>query len=539
MVGKRDTNGGTLGTADGEAIRQALQRGATRREVVGWLMAAGMGGAAAGGVVGRATDALSQTPKRGGRIRVAGQSTSTADTVDPALQSLSTDYSRCTMFYNGLTVLDERLAPRLELAEAIENEKATVWTVKLRKDVRFHDGSPLTAADVVYSLARHKDAKIGSKARSLATQMEDIKVVGPHEVRITLSSPNADLPVVFGTPHFLIIKDGTTNFTTANGTGPYRCKEFSPGVRSIAVRNDQYWRSGKPYLDQIEFFGIPDESARANALLSGDVQLIASITPRLTRRITSTPGFAIFETRSGAYFDLILRQDADPTRNPNLVMAFKHILNREQARSAVFQGYAVVANDQPIDPSNRFYDPSLAQRPYDPDKAKFHLKASGLENVPLTVHAMADTAMLDMALLMQQSGRQIGLNLDIKRMPADGYWSNVWMKHPITFGAINPRPSADVLFTLFFKSDATWNESAWKNESFDRLLLQARAETDEAKRKQMYGEMQRLVHNHCGIGIPLFNSIIDAHSVKVKGLRPVPTGGLMGYNFAEHIWLDA
>jgi peptide/nickel transport system substrate-binding protein len=528
-----------LSLTDAELVRTALRRGATRRDVIGWLMAAGMSITAAGDIVTNATRALAETPKKGGRIRVAGNSTSTADTVDPAKQSLSTDYSRCTMFYNGLTSLDEHLTPQLDLAESIDNEKATVWTIKLRKDARFHDGKPLTAADVVYSLMRHKDPTVGSKANQLAAQIIEVSAAGPNEVKITLSAPNADLPVVLGTFHFLIIKDGTKDFTTAIGTGPYKCKEFSPGVRSIAVRNGEYWKAGKPYLEEIEFIGIPDDSARTNALLSGDVDLVAAISPRSTARIKSTSGFSVFETKSGNYNDLILRQDAEPSRNSDLVMALKYLFDREQLRTTVFQGFAVVANDQPIDPSNRFFDPSVKQRPYDPDKAKFHLNKSGLANTPIPIHAMSGTTALDTALVLQQTAQQIGLNLDVKRMPADGYWSNVWMKHPLTFGNINPRPSADILFTLFFKSDAAWNESGWKNEKFDKLLLEARSETDVARRKQMYGEMQQLVRDECGIGIPVFISFLDAHASKVRGLRPIPTGGLMGYSFAEDLWLDA
>jgi len=539
MKTNKDDSTQPLNGTDVEFVRAALRAGATRRDVVAWLTGAGMSAAFAGTIVANAADALAQQPKKGGRIRVAGNSTSTADTVDPAKQSLSTDYSRCTMFYNGLTFLDETLTPQLDLAESIDHMKATEWTIKLRKGIRFHDGKALSADDVVYSLMRHKDPAVGSKAKALADQIIEAKAAGPNELRITLKAPNADFPVVLGTFHFLIVKDGTKDFATAVGTGPYKCKEFSPGVRSIGVRNAEYWKPGKPYLDEIEFIGIPDESARLNAVLSGDLQLAAAISPRSAGRVKSTQGFAVFETKSGNYNDLIMRQDADPSKNPDLVMALKYITNREQMRTTVFQGYAVVANDHPVDPSNRFFAKELPQRAYDPDKAKFHFKKSGLGNTPIPVHAMSGTTQLDSAMVLQQSAQQIGMNLDIKRMPADGYWSNVWMKHPITTGNINPRPSADILFTLFFKSDSPWNESGWKNERFDKLLLEARSETDVAKRKRMYAEMQGLVRDHCGIGIPLFISFLDAHTAKLKGLRAIPTGGLMGYSFAEHLWLDA
>jgi peptide/nickel transport system substrate-binding protein len=525
--------------ADG-IIRAMLRRGATRRQALGWLGGAGMGLATAGVVIARAGQALADTPKHGGSIRVAGFSSSTADTVDPARQTLSTDYSRCTMFYNGLTRLDESLTPQPELAETITDDKATVWTFKLRQGVTFHDGKPLTSADVVYSLLRHKDPKVASIAKTLAAQMQEVKATGPNEVQVTLSAPNADFPVVLGTFHFLIIKDGTTDFTTAIGTGPYKCKEFTPGVRSIAVRNEQYWKPGKPYLDQIEFFGIPDETARVNALLSGDIQVAGGISARATRQIKAAEGFEVFETKSGGYTDLVIRQDAEPTKNPDLTMALKYLFDREQMRTAIFRGYAVLGNDQPVDPTNRFWCKDIPQRAFDLDKAKFHFQKSAIGTTPLPIVASpAASSSVEMAVLMQDAAQKIGLTLDIKRVPADGYWANSWMKVPLGFGNINPRPSADILLSLFFKSDAPWNESGWKNPQFDQLLLAARSETDLAKRKQMYCDMQSLVRDGCGIGIPLFISILDAHSSKVKGLRPIPTGGLMGYNFAESIWLDA
>ena len=143
-----------------------------------------------------------------------------------------------------------------------------------------------------------------------------------------------------------------------------------------------------------------------------------------------------------------------------------------------------------------------------------------------------------MAVLMQQSAQKIGLKLTVNRVPGDGYWSNHWMKHPLFFGNINPRPSADVMFTQFFKSDAAWNESGWKNEQFDQLLLLARAEADDDKRKKLYADMQVLVHEKCGMGIPVFLSFVDAHTTKLKGLYGIPFGGFMGYMFAEYAWLD-
>ena len=529
-----------VGPHDSTRMLAALKRGASRRDVLTMLMAGGMQASLAGGLSTLALSAHAATPKKGGRVRVAGATAAITDTLDPSKMSNQTDYCRGTMLYNGLTWLDGSLTPQPALAESFDTKDAKVWVFKLRKDVKFHDGKPLTPADVVFSVMRHKDAATASKAKALADQIDTVKASGANEVTVTLSAPNADLPVILGTFHFMIVKDGTTDFSTGIGTGPYKLKEFKPGVRSIAVRNEAYWKPGKPYLDEIEFVGIGDEGARVNALLSGDLDLVASVNPRSVDRIKGTAGFSVFSTQSGQYSDLIMRKDVGPGTNPDFILAMKHLIDREQIRKSVALGHAVLGNDQPIDPTNRFYFAGLPQRPFDLDKAKFHLAKSGVGSA--TVPVVASPAALysvEMALVMQQSAQKIGLNLDVKRMPADGYWANHWLNSQVGFGNVNPRPSADTLLTLFYKSDAAWNESRFKSDKFDQLLIASRAETDAAKRKQQYADMQVMIHEQAGTGIPLFLASLDGHSNKLKGLSPIPLGGLMGYSFAEHVWLDA
>ncbi|MEP7102634.1 MAG: ABC transporter substrate-binding protein [Burkholderiales bacterium] len=529
-----------VGPHDSTRMLEALKRGASRRDVLAMLMAGGMQATLAGGLSTLALSAHAATPKRGGRIRVAGATAAITDTLDPAKMSNQTDYCRGSMLYNGLTSLDGSLTPQPALAESFDSKDAKVWVFKLRKDVKFHDGKALTPADVVFSVMRHKDAATASKAKALADQIDTVKASGANEVTVTLSAPNADLPVILGTFHFAIVKDGTTDFSTGIGTGPYKLKEFKPGVRSIAVRNEAYWKPGKPYLDEIEFVGIGDEGARVNALLSGDLDLVGSVNPRSVDRIKGTAGFSVFSTQSGQYSDLIMRKDVGPGTNPDFILAMKHLIDRDQVRKSVALGHAVLGNDQPIDPTNRFHFAGLPQRPYDLDKAKFHLKKSGVGEAAVpVVTSPAALYSVEMALVMQQSAQKIGLNLDVKRMPADGYWANHWLNSQVGFGNVNPRPSADTLLTLFYKSDAAWNESRFKSEKFDQLLVASRAETDAAKRKQQYADMQVMIHEQAGTAIPLFLASLDGHSNKLKGLSPIPLGGLMGYSFAEHVWLDA
>jgi peptide/nickel transport system substrate-binding protein len=529
-----------VGPEESTRILGALQRGASRRDVLAMLVAGGMQATLAGSLAAVATSAHAETPRKGGRIKVAGSTSGVSDTLDPAKQANYTDYVRGYMFYNGLTVLDGSLTPQPSLAEEFTTKDAKTWVFKLRKGVTFHDGKPLTPQDVVFSMMRHKNPATGSKAKVLADQIEDVTATGPNEVTFRLTSPNADLPAILGTFHFHIVKDGTTDFTAGIGTGPYKVKEFKPGVRSIAVRNDNYWKPGRPYLDEIEYVGISDETARVNALLAGELDLIGTVNPRSIDRVNGSGKHAIFETKGVSYTDLIMRRDSGPGSNPDFVEAMKLLFNREQMLKSIQIGRGVVANDQPIAPGNRFYFQGLKQRPYDGDKAKWHLQRAKLGGASIPVVASpAATNSVEMALVLQYAARQAGLNLDVRNMPADGYWSQHWMKHPIGFGNVNTRPTADLALTLFFKSDAPWNEAAWKNEKFDQLLVAARGETDTAKRAQMYADMQVMVSQDGGIGIPMFLSGLDGHNKKLKGLSPIPLSGMMGSNFAENVWLEA
>ena len=532
--------GGLIGPEESTRILGALKRGANRRDVLAMLTAAGMQAALAGSIASVAATAHAQTPRKGGRIKVAGSTAAVSDTLDPAKQSNGTDYVRGFMFYNGLTSLDGSLTPQPQLAEEFTTKDAKTWVFKLRKGVTFHDGKSLTPQDVIFSLMRHKNPATASRAKPLADQIEEVTATGPNEVTIRLATPNADLPVILGTYHFHIVKDGTTDFNAGVGTGPYKVKEFKPGVRAVAVRNDNYWKPNRPYLDEIEHVGIGDESARVNGLLAGDLDLVLSIDPRSVSRVTGSSQHAIFETKAGPYTDLIMRRDSAPGNNADFVQGMKHLFNREQMIKSIMLGHGVVANDHPIHPSMRFHFKGLKQRPYDPEKAKWHFQRAnvGSAAIPMVVSPVA-AGSIEIATILQHEARKAGVNFDMRRMPADGYWAHHWMKHPVGFGMIQPRPSVDVMLSLFFKSDAPQNESGWKNDKFDQLLLAARGETDEARRTQMYADLQTMVHEESGIGIPYFMSSLDGHTRKLRGLSPIPLGGLMGFSFAEHVWLDA
>ena len=502
-------------------------------------MGAGMSLSMASVLGAAAVRAQAATPVRGGHLRVAGTSSSTAETLDPARLGNGTDCSRAFMFYNELTRLDGNLIAQPELATEWSTVDGMTWVFKLRSGVEFQDGRPFTSADVVFSIARHNIKETASRAFTYTGQIEEVIATGPLEVTFRLSAPNFELPIILGTFNMVIVPEGTTDFSKGIGTGPYKVEEFTPGVRAYAVRNENYWKDGLQHVETIEYFGLPDESSRLNALRAGEIHLTTGINPRSAKLIEREANISLFVTQSGTISDIIMQKTDATAGNPDFIMGIKYLLQRGVMKSSIYRDFATIGNDHPIAPTMPYYDPSIEQRSFDPEKAKFQLEKAGVlgSTIPLVAAAGVGNT-LDMALILQQSADEVGLTIDVQRVPVDGYWSNVWMKVPFGFGTITQRPTADMIFSLCYASQGSFNSSKWQSEKLDQMLLAARVERDEAKRRQYYSDMQVMVRDEAGTGIPLFFSNIDAHAASLKCLSPIPTGSMMGYSFAENVWLD-
>ncbi len=525
--------------SDRDTLERGVRKGVNRRELMTWLMAGGATIAMAGSIVTSAEQAYAATPKKGGRLKFASDGHGPTDTLDPALNTSTIDYTRGRAVYNGLCQTNDDLSSRPELAEEYSaSADGKTWTFKIRKGVTFHDGSPLTADDVVFSMNRHYGEKSTSKSKPLVKDITEWKKVDSHTVKAIMNGPNADLPAILGTPHFKIVKNGTTNFQKANGTGPYTMKEFSPGIRSISDRNENYWREGGN-LDQIEITAITDAVARTSAFLSGDIDLMQSLAPKAIKKVEATPGVGIWSVPAGGYFGICAMTHTEPGNNPDFVRALQYIQRREKIVKSILKNQGTIGNDQPINTSyGADHCSELEQRPHDLDKAKFFLKKSGITSAELSVADVAP-GMLDICLLMQREAGKIGLDLQLKKVPNDGYWGAVWMKTPLNVTSWNMRPTANVMINLAFGPEAPWNDTLWKSDKLGKLLVEVRAVTDETKRHEMYCEMQKLIAvgsddaRPSGMIIPAHRNYLDGKSDKIEGITRMPLGSLGGYEWPE------
>ena len=531
-----------LSVPDQITIETGLKRGATRREVMGWLVAAGATIAGAGSIVSSASQALAATPKKGGKITFASDLHGPNDTLDPGLNTSTIDYSRGRSVYNSLCQINDDLSTRPELAEEYSaNADNTEWTFKLRKGVKFHDGSDFTADDVLYTMSRHYGEKSTSTAKPLVADVKEWKKIDSHTVRAIMKGPNADLPVILGTPQFKMIKDGTTDFQVANGTGPFRMTEFKPGVRSICERNTHYWREGA-HVDQIEITAITDKVARTSAFLSGDIDLMQALDPKAIKKVEKTDGVGVWSVAAGGYFGICAMTHTAPGNNPDFVKALQYIQRREKIVKSILKGQGTVGNDHPINISyGADHCSEMVQKQHDLDKAKFHLKKSGITSAELNVAEVAP-GMTDICLLAQREAGKIGLDLQIKKVPNDGYWGAVWMKTPLNVVTWNMRPTANSMMNLAFAPDAPWNDTLWKSERLGMLLTESRSATDPAKRHEMYCEMEKLIAEGTdetpgsGMVIPAHRNYVDGKSDKIEGIGRMPLGSLGGYEWPEFAW---
>lgn len=443
------------------------------------------------------------------------------------------------MFYGSLTRLTPQLGYEPELAEEIiPNENATEWTFKIRKGIEFHDGKTLTADDVLYSMRRHLGEESISKASSLVAMVKEWRKVNDYEVKAILETPNADLPIALGTFHFKIIQDGQTDFTTTVGTGPYKVKEFKPGVRTIGTRFDNYWEEGG-YLDEIEHYGIGDSVARLNAFLAGDIDGMTNLPPKAIAQVEATEGKEVWSVKSGAYNNLACRMDMSQSNNVDMILAMKHLMDRERLVKGVFKGQGTLGNDQPIGPAYFDHCPDIPQRTLDPEKAAYHFKKSGIgsTSIPIVTAEVA-AGCVEMTLFLQREAAKIGMNIDVQKVTTDGYWGAVWLKAPICVVSWNMRPTANIMMTLAFKSDAPWNETYHQDPEFDKILVEARGVTDPAKRKEMYCTLQEKIHNDNGCILPNHRNYVDGIASHVKGRTYVPLNAFGGAEAPPYLWRD-
>lgn len=523
-----------------KCLERSLSEGKiSRREFITRVSALGL--MAAVSPVLLATSARAAAPKKGGRLRLAATGGSTTDSLDPA--TLTSTHNQLINFQlrNCLVEVDHDYNVIPELAESWEaSPDAVKWTFKLHKGVEFNNGKTLEAADVIDSINHHRGKDSKSAAKGIVDPIKDVKADGKHTVVFTLKGGNADFPYIVSDYHLTIFPAGTQGkeFEKGIGTGGYILESWEPGVRALVKRNPNYWKQGRAHFDEVETLSIVDTNARTTALKTGQIDVMDRPDLKTLHLLKRSPGIQIIRKTSTTHFSVPMLTTIKPYDNNDARLGLKFAVDREQMLKTILRGYGSVGNDHPIASIQKYYASDLPQRTYDPDKAKFHIKKAGLLDHTFKLHA-ADAAFagaVDAAVLYQESAAKAGIKIKVVRVPDDGYWSNVWTKKGWCMCYWSGRATPDLMFSTAYAADASWNDTQWKNERFNKVLVEARAELDEKKRGEMYAELQRIVRDEAATAIPMFADIVVAASDKLKYKNFASNTNLDGLKCSERWW---
>ena len=479
-------------------------------------------GATAGAALGTFGIALApsahSSPQRGGHLKVGTGFGSTTDTLDPYRGSSS---FIATTNLTRLAYLTE-ISPGGELvgdlAESWESGADTsVWHFKLKRGVEFHNGKSLGADDVIASINAHRGEDSKSRMKIFAEQIDEIVKEDDHSFTLRLKLPNTDYPTLLTSSGFGILPatDGQIDPGNAIGAGAYMIEAFDPGVSIRFKRHPNYHREDRAFFDSAEMFALIDSAARQNALRTGEVDVIDRVEISTAHLLARNSDIEVLDVASRLHYTFPMITEFPPFDNNDVRLALKYAIDREELLDKVLRGHGLLGNDHPIPVSDPFHASDIPQRSYDPDKAKFHLGQAGLDGLDLQITSSEGiwNGAIDAIQLYGQHAQAAGINISINRVPNDGYWSKVWRKIPWSAAYWGGRATADQMFSVAYSEASSRNDTRWKDARFNELLVMARGETDHAKRKEMYAEMQLRIRDEGATLIPLFaNFVIGVRS---------------------------
>jgi len=436
--------------------------------------------------------------------------------------------------FEGLTRIGSKGEVLPDLAESWTiSDDGKVYTFKLRSGVKFHDGSDFSADDVKFSLDRARAPDSTNAQKGLFEAINTVEVVDPTTVKVTLKHPQGSFLYNMGWGDAVIVspKSADTNKEKPVGTGPFKFDNWARGSAIKLVKSDHYW--GEPaHLDKVEFRIIPDASAAVPAMLSGDVQAFPNMPvgdsmsqleadPRLKVVVGSTEGETI----------LAMNNKKPPFDNIKVRQAISHALDRKAIIDGASNGLGTPIGSH-FAPHNPAYIDLTGTYPHDLEKAKELLKEAGLENgFKTTLKLPPPPYARDGGQIIASELREIGIDAEI--IPLE--WAD-WLKQVFTdkdydMTIVSHTEPNDI--DIYARKDYYFN---YHNPGFDKVIEELNLTSDEAKRKELYGEAQKILAEDAPVGFLFELPKIGVWDAKLEGLwdnAPIPANDLTKVKWAD------
>lgn len=431
--------------------------------------------------------------------------------------------------HRGLVGYDSKGNIRGEIAETWDVQGASVYTFHLRKNAKFHNGDPVTAADVKYSLDFIRDTANAAYSYTDLKIISDVQAVDNNTVKVTLSQPSASFLPILAEPNIPMVSQ---KFAAANpndwmGAGPFTIKSQQKGSSVVLSKFKDFYTAGVPKLDTIKFSAYPDDNLRVTALKAGDVDFIDYPPWNAMDDIKADPNLVLDTTDNGGFMYLQFNCGVAPFNNVKVRQAIGYAINRQDIVDAVFFKHGAPLYGWPVDPSSPYYDQSLASHfSYNPDKAKQLLASAGYsKGFSATLLSNSTYGMhKDTAQAVQNSLTQVGIKLDLK-LPDWATRVSLGTKGQFEFAVeggggyyIDP----DYLAILAQSGSPLDGPTNFDDPQIAELLKQGRASVDVATRKPIYTQLQSRLNDLSPLMFLCWRAQGYAYNKKVQGFLNPP-----------------
>lgn len=483
-----------------------------------------------------------ETPKPGGVLKLARAQD--VSNLDPIVPGDNMSIWTLLLMYDQLV----RVSPD---GNGIEPALATEWKVSddgktytftLRKGVKFHDGSPMTAADVKFSLDRARGKE--SSWSWIYTGIDSVEATADDVVTIKTKTPYAPLLSSLALFSSSIVsekavKEKGKDYLSSNemGTGPFRLAEWQRGQKVALAKNPDYWQQGKPYLDGVELVQVPEDTTRMLQLRAGEIDIASNVPFNSLEELKTDPNLNVMAVQQSRIDVLTINNTREPFQDVKVRQAINYAIDKDAIIKTVLLGNGEMATSYL--PKMKFFNDQLKGYKYDLDKAKQLMAESSKPHgfkTSLLISSGNETER-QIGVIVKEQLAAIGIDLDIQLMePGAADEAINAMKYDLastyfTTDIIDP----DELTSFEVVSTGGTNSyhTGYKNPKVDELSDKARGELDEAKRKDMYFEIQRLVSEDAPFVFLYYKPATYAVQSYVKGFQVMSTGNYR----LEDVWL--
>jgi peptide/nickel transport system substrate-binding protein len=427
------------------------------------------------------------------------------------------------------------------------NSTADVWTFKIRQGVKFHDGTPLTADDVVYTYTLNANPKNSANALSAfggVLTPSGVQKVDSHTVAFHLEAPNGNFPYLTSSDNYnmIILPSGYDPGkwqSTFVGTGPFIMKSYTPKVGASFTRNEQYW-GPKALPAATEFTFYDSQTPQILALTGGTIDVVGQFSVAGGEQLLA-PGapYNIIKLRSSAHRELSMRNDQAPFTDPRVRQAIALTINRPNIVTALFKGLADIGNDSPFAPVFPSTNTSIPQRVQDIAKAKSLLAAAGHSSGFSTQLIGNNTFEIPQyGQIVAQAAKSIGVTIHTKFEDSGTYYGKAtfgnsdWLDATMSLVDYGHRSVPNVLLTAPLETinakagTGSWNAARFNNTQYDSLVKQYIAATDLTTQRSIAGQIETLLLDETPIIYGYFYNYLTASAKDVTGVYPTAIGHL-------------